>query len=124
MANYNKSIDTYQKIFELLIAMSKATLSFARIYRYTFWERIINYTLDATAEIFLAKDAFKPEQKIKHINNALKSIALLCVIRKTCWEIPNLSTNIYLEQIENITLISKQLRARLDYCEKNLENKK
>ena len=124
MVNYNKSIDTYQKIFELLIAMSKSTLSFARLYRYTFWERIINYTLDATAETFLAKDAFRYEEKITHINNALKSIALLCVLRKVCWEIPNLSTNIYLEQIENITAISKQLKARLEYCEKNLESKK
>lgn len=123
MVNYNKSIDTYQKIFELLIAMSKSTLSFARLYRYTFWERIINYTLDATAETFLAKEAFKYEQKITHINNALKNISLLCVLWKVCGEIPNLSTNIYLEQIENITSISKQLRARLDYCEKNLEIK-
>ena len=43
---YNKTINTYQATFELLVAMSKAVISFAREYKYTFGERIINYTLD------------------------------------------------------------------------------
>lgn len=124
MWNYNKSIDTYQAIYELLVAMGKAIISFAREYKYTFWERIINYTLDATAEVYLAKDAYWSNEKIIHINNALKSIALLWVLRKTCWEIPNLSINVYTSQMENITTISKQLRAWREYCGKNTDKNK
>lgn len=124
MWTYNKSVDTYQAVFELLVIMSKSVLSFAREYKYTFWERIINYTLDATAETYLAKDAFRSKDKIIHIDNALKSIALLWVLRKACWEVPNLSINVYTSQMENITTISKQLRAWRDYCEKNIEKNK
>ena len=58
MWNFNKSVDTYQYTFELLVNMSKAIISFAREYKYTFWERIINYTLDATTEVYLAKDEY------------------------------------------------------------------
>ncbi|MBO7095260.1 hypothetical protein J6V86_03700 [bacterium] len=57
--------------------MSKAVISFAREYKYTFGERIINYTLDATAEVYLAKDAYRSKEKIEHIDKSLKSIALL-----------------------------------------------
>lgn len=117
----NKTIKTYQATFELLVAMSKAVTSFAREYKYTFGERIINYTLDATAEVYLAKDAYWSNEKIIHIDKALKSIALLWVIWKACWEIPNLSTNIYVEQMGNIANISKQLRAWHEYCEKNTD---
>ena len=100
--------------------MSKAIISFAREYKYTFWERIINYTLDATTEVYLAKDEYAQKDKIIHINNALKSLALLWVIWKACWEIPNLSTNIYVDQMENIVTINRQLRTRRDFCEKAL----
>lgn len=124
MWNYKKSTDTYQSSFELLVAMGKAVISFAREYKYTFWERIINYTLDATAEVFLAKDAYWSKEKIEHIDKALKSIALLWVLRKACWEIPNLSINVYVEQMENITNISKQLRSWREYCEKNADKDK
>ena len=124
MWNFSKTINTYQATYELLVAMSKAILSFAREYKYTFWERIVNYTLDATAETYLAKDAYWSKDKIIHIDNALKSIALLWVLRKACWEIPNLSINVYTSQLENIANISKQLRARREYCERNIENNK
>lgn len=123
MWTYNKTIDTYQATYELLVTMSKSIISFAREYKYTFWERIINYTLDATAEVYLAKDAYWAKEKIMHIDNALKSIALLWVLWKACWEIPNLSVNIYVQQLENIATISKQLRARHEYCEKSINNK-
>lgn len=118
MSLYWKTIDTYQLSFELLVAMSKSIVSFAREYKYTFWQRIINYSLDITAEIFLAKEEFNPKEKTTHINNALKSMGLLWVIRKVCWEIPNLSINVYLEQTKNIVNIAKQLRAWREYCEK------
>lgn len=123
MKTYNKTIDTYQATYELLIAMSKATISFAREYKYTFWERILNYTLDATAEVYLAKDAYWSHEKVEHINKALKNIALLWVMRKACGEIPNLSINVYTEQLENISRISKQLRLWQEYCEKNMDKK-
>lgn len=123
MWTYNKTIDTYQATYELLVAMSKAILSFAREYKYTFWERIINYTLDATAEVYLAKEAYWSNKKIEHIDKALKSIALLWVLWKACWEIPNLSTNIYVEQLEDIATISKQLRTWCEYCEKQNDKK-
>ena len=124
MGTYKKTVDTYQSTFELLVTMSKAIVSFAREYKYTFWERIINYTLDTTAEVYLAKDAYWSNEKIEHIDKALKSIALLWVIRKACWEIPNLSINIYIDQLENITTISKQLRSWREYCEKNADKDK
>ena len=124
METYKKTIDTYQAAYELLVAMSKAILSFAREYKYTFWERIINYSLDTTAEVYLAKEAFWSKEKIEHIDKALKSIALLWVIWKACWEIPNLSTNIYIDQLDNITNICKQLRAWREYCEKNTDKDK
>ena len=124
MGTYKKTVDTYQSAYELLVAMSKAIISFAREYKYTFWERIINYTLDTTAEVYLAKEAFWSKEKIEHIDKALKSIALLWVIWKACWEIPNLSINVYTSQLENIANISKQLRARREYCERNVENNK
>lgn len=123
MWTYNKTIDTYQATYELLVAMSKAIMSFAREYKYTFWERIVNYTLDATAEVYLAKESYWSNEKMEHIDKALKSIALLWVLRKTCWEIPNLSINIYVKQLENIAKISEQLRAWHEYCEKH-SNKK
>ena len=124
MSTYNKTINAYQATYELLVAMSKAIISFAREYKYTFWERIINYTLDATAEVYLAKDAYWSKEKIEHIDKALKSIALLWVLWKACWEIPNLSINVYVEQMENITNISKQLRSWHEYCEKNADKDK
>ncbi len=119
MWTYNKQVDTYQDTFELVVAISKASISFAREYKYTFWERIIDYSLDTITEVYLAKDEFKPEKKVDHINNALKSLALLDILWKTCWEIPNLSTNVYTEQMENIAKIKKHLKAWRDYCEKN-----
>lgn len=119
MWDFNKTVDTYQLSFELLVNMWKSIASFAREYKYTFWERIINYSLDITSEIYLAKDAFLTKEKIEHIDKALKWIALLWVVWKACGEIPNISTNIYVGQIETIANISKQLRLRHDYCERN-----
>lgn len=123
MWTFKETIDTYQATYELLVAISKSILSFAREYKYTFWERIINYTLDATAEVQLAKDAYQSNEKILHIEKALKSIALLCVLRQACWEIPNLSINVYNQQSEKIVKISQQLRIWKEYCEKH-PNKK
>lgn len=122
MSNFNKSIDTYQNTFELLVAMSKATISFAREYKYTFWTRIINYSLDATAEVFLAKDCFWTDEKILHINNALRNLALLQVVWKACSELPNISINVYTSQIDNIVTINRELRAWRDYCKRSTKN--
>lgn len=117
-------IPVYQSTYELLISISKITISFPKEYKYTFGERLQNYSIDSLAEITLATNEFENSQKIIHINNAKKSIALVKVIIRACNEINIISHTAYTNIINSLFDISKQLDNRYNaiYKKQNPNN--
>lgn len=117
-------IPVYQITYELLITISKITMSFPKEYKYTFGERLQNYSIDSLAEITLATNEFENTQKIRHIKNAKKSIALIKVIMRACNEINILSHTAYTNIMNSLFDISKQLDNRYNaiYKKQNPKN--
>lgn len=105
-------IPVYQSTYELLISVTKITTSFPKEYKYTFWERLQNYSIDSLAEITLATNEFENKQKLKHIDNAKKSVALVKVIMRACNSINIISHTAYTDIMNSLFDISKQLDSR------------
>lgn len=117
-------IPVYQSTYELLISVTKITTSFPKEYKYTFWERLQNYSIDSLAEITLATNEFENNQKLKHIDNAKKSVALVKVIMRACNEINIVSHTAYTDIMNSLFNISKQLDNRYNaiYQKQNTKN--
>ncbi len=115
-------LPVYQNCFELLIRICNTIHSFPREYKYTFWEYLQKFVAESLSEISLATMIWDISEKSLHIENARKQMELLKLYRRVCKEINILSNNNYIQQLESIISISKQINWRLNFCNNKANN--
>lgn len=111
MSSYDH-LPVYQNSFDLLIMLSKLTISFPKEYKYTFWERLQNYALEVIAEITSAALEENTKQKSYYLLRARKNIELIKILWRACNRIGILSHNQYAEKLTLLVSISKQITGR------------